>query len=115
MARPKKTAVTAAPPEPTSAPLAAPSVDHEEDVRAAFQMALLAQLQAPEVSASVLDVCRKWLADRETARQWAVDRADLEIQADKSEPKPLQITSTTLPFLPGGKPNPLHRPRFETE
>jgi hypothetical protein len=80
-------------------------------------MALLAQLQAPEVSASVLDVARKFIADRETARQWAVDRADLEIQAESKKPPLPQIAKIPLPFVNGG-PNPLHRERprdFEVE
>jgi hypothetical protein len=93
-------AATSVPSPITAEPLVAPSVDHEDDVRQAFQLALLQQLQAPEVSASVLDVARKFIADRETARQWSADRADLELQAESKKP---------LPFLADGTPNPEHR------
>jgi hypothetical protein len=53
------------------------------DLRQAFELALLQQLQSGEMSAAWGEIARKYLADREAAARWQVERADLEMTAQK--------------------------------
>jgi hypothetical protein len=79
-------------------PAELPPIDADADVRRAFQMALLQQLQSGECSAAWGDVARRYLADVEQQRQWELSRADLEIQADKPTQVERQLDLKRLPF-----------------
>jgi hypothetical protein len=70
------------------------------DLRHAFELALLQQLQSGEMSAAWGEIARKYLADREAAARWQAERADLEMTAQKERTRETQQRADLMSQLP---------------
>ena len=72
----------------------------DADLRRAFELALLQQLQSGEMSAAWGEIARKYLADREAAARWQAERADLEMTAQNERTRETQQRADLMSQLP---------------
>jgi hypothetical protein len=70
------------------------------DLRCAFELALLQQLQSGEMSAAWGEIARKYLADRDATVRWQAERADLEMTAQKERTRETEQQVDLIRRLP---------------
>ncbi len=73
--------------------------ESEADLRRAFELALADGMRGDKVNASMLDVVRRYLADRDAERRWKQESQGFAPADDSAKPaQPASYDPSRLPF-----------------
>src|SRR5258707_15071378 len=73
-----------------------------DDLRRSFMVAMSDAVRGDKVNASMIEVCRKFLADQDAERRWSVEQAALVAAGSTVDPKATEgaTGASTAPTLP---------------